>query len=167
MLPEFLDNQHMNVVRLSALRTVRFYPSGNIPCHQFCYRLSRPHGCSGAGRIKSMKTLNGSVANRTRDLSACSAIYNVNSFLKAPLSKPRMIRWSGRKVEVVCLVRRGQSIWLEISAWSPNTQTKVFFCGGGGVRFGLEGSGFEPRWWRGFLQLFGQAVGHNNSNSFL
>ena len=27
-LPEFLDNRHMKVVRLSALRTGRFYPQG-------------------------------------------------------------------------------------------------------------------------------------------
>jgi hypothetical protein len=29
--PEFLDNRHMNVVRLSALRTGRLYPPGKIP----------------------------------------------------------------------------------------------------------------------------------------
>jgi len=29
--PRFQDNRHMKVVRLSALRTGRLYPSGNIP----------------------------------------------------------------------------------------------------------------------------------------
>ena len=29
-LPEFLDNRHMKVVRLSALPTGRLYPSGDI-----------------------------------------------------------------------------------------------------------------------------------------
>jgi hypothetical protein len=35
-LPEFLDNQHMKVGRLSALDTRRFYPKGNIPGTYFC-----------------------------------------------------------------------------------------------------------------------------------
>jgi hypothetical protein len=30
-LPRFLDNRHMTVERLSALRTSRFYPPGNTP----------------------------------------------------------------------------------------------------------------------------------------
>jgi len=35
-LPEFQDNQHMKVVSLSALRTGRLYPPGNIPGTHFC-----------------------------------------------------------------------------------------------------------------------------------
>ena len=34
--PRFQDNQHMKVVRLSALCTGRFLPSGNIPGTHFC-----------------------------------------------------------------------------------------------------------------------------------
>jgi hypothetical protein len=34
--PRFHDNQHMNVVRLSALRTGRLYPAGKIPGIHFC-----------------------------------------------------------------------------------------------------------------------------------
>jgi hypothetical protein len=34
--PRFLDNQHMKVVRLSALRTGRLYPPGNIPGTHLC-----------------------------------------------------------------------------------------------------------------------------------
>jgi len=45
----------MKVVRLSALRTGRFYPPGNIPGTHFCERLSQPHGQSEAGRIMSME----------------------------------------------------------------------------------------------------------------
>ena len=30
-VPSFQDNRHMKVVRLSALRTGRIYPPGNIP----------------------------------------------------------------------------------------------------------------------------------------
>jgi hypothetical protein len=38
--PRFQDNRHMKVVTLSALRTGRLYPPGNIPGTQFCYRYS-------------------------------------------------------------------------------------------------------------------------------
>ena len=34
--PRFQDNQHMKVVRLSALRTGSLYPPGNIPGTHFC-----------------------------------------------------------------------------------------------------------------------------------
>ena len=34
--PKFQDNRHMKVVRLSALRTGRIYPPGNIPGTHFC-----------------------------------------------------------------------------------------------------------------------------------
>jgi ABC-type dipeptide/oligopeptide/nickel transport system permease component len=34
--PRFVDNRHMKVVRLSALRTGRLYPPGNIPGTHFC-----------------------------------------------------------------------------------------------------------------------------------
>ena len=34
--PRFQDNRHMKAVRLSALRTDRFYPPGNIPRTHFC-----------------------------------------------------------------------------------------------------------------------------------
>jgi len=34
--PRFQDSQLMKVVRLSALRTGRLYPPGNIPGTRFC-----------------------------------------------------------------------------------------------------------------------------------
>jgi hypothetical protein len=34
--PRFLDNRHIKVVRLSALRTGRFYPPENTPGTHFC-----------------------------------------------------------------------------------------------------------------------------------
>ena len=72
--PRFQDNQHMKVVRLSALHTDRLYPPRNIPGTHFCYRLSRPQGHSAAGRIMSMKNSSDTIGNRTRDLPACSAV---------------------------------------------------------------------------------------------
>jgi hypothetical protein len=47
--PEFLDSRHMNVARLSALRTGRLHPPRDIRGTHFCYRLSRPQGHSEAG----------------------------------------------------------------------------------------------------------------------
>jgi len=35
-VPRLRDSQHMKVVRLSALRTGRFYPAGNTPGTHFC-----------------------------------------------------------------------------------------------------------------------------------
>jgi hypothetical protein len=35
-VPRYIDNRHMKVVRLSALRTGRLYPSGKIPGTHFC-----------------------------------------------------------------------------------------------------------------------------------
>jgi hypothetical protein len=34
--PRFLESRHLKVVRLAALRTGRFYPTGNIPGTHFC-----------------------------------------------------------------------------------------------------------------------------------
>jgi len=38
--PGFQDSRQVKVVRLSALRTDRPFPPGNIPGTHFCYRLS-------------------------------------------------------------------------------------------------------------------------------
>jgi len=64
----------MKVVRLSALRTSRLYPPGNIPSTYFCESLSQPQGHNAAGRIMPMKNSSDTIENRTRDLLACSAV---------------------------------------------------------------------------------------------
>jgi hypothetical protein len=51
----FLDSRHLKVVRLSAIRTGRLYPPGNLPGTHFCWRLSRPQGRSASERIMSIK----------------------------------------------------------------------------------------------------------------
>ena len=43
----------MKVVRLSAPRSSRIYPPGNIPGTHFCWRLSQIQGNNAAGRIMS------------------------------------------------------------------------------------------------------------------
>jgi len=72
--PRFQDSRHMKVVRLSALRTGRLYPPGNIPGTHFCYRLSQPQSHSATGRIMSMKNSNDTIGNRIHALPACSAV---------------------------------------------------------------------------------------------
>jgi hypothetical protein len=53
-------------------------PPGNIPGTNFCYRLSRPHGHSAAGKIMSKKNSNDTIGNRTRDLPVRSNYINKN-----------------------------------------------------------------------------------------
>jgi len=48
-VPRFQDSRLRKVVRLSALRTDRFYLPGNIPSTHFCYTLIQAHDHSAAG----------------------------------------------------------------------------------------------------------------------
>ena len=61
------------MVRLSALRSGRLYPPGNIPGTHFCGRLSQPQGHIVTGRIMSTKNSD-TIGNWTRDLLVCSAV---------------------------------------------------------------------------------------------
>jgi len=74
----------MNVVRLSALRTGRLYPQGNIPGTHFFQRLSQPQNHSAVGKIISMKNFHDTIGNRTRDFPACSAVPQPTAPLRAP-----------------------------------------------------------------------------------
>ena len=73
-LPEFVDNRHMKLTILSALRNARLYPPGNISSTHFWWRLSRPQGHNVAGKIKSMEKLHDTIGKRTRDVTECSAV---------------------------------------------------------------------------------------------
>ena len=70
----FLGNRHTKIKKLSVLGTGRLYSAWNIPGTHFCWRLSRHQGYSAAGKIMSMKYCNDPIGNRTRDLTACSAV---------------------------------------------------------------------------------------------
>jgi hypothetical protein len=61
-------------VRLSALRAGRSLPPRKFPGTHFCYRLSRPHGHSAAGRIRSIEKCNDLIGIRKRDLPARSIV---------------------------------------------------------------------------------------------
>ena len=62
-----------------------FETSLSIPGTHFCWRLSRSHGHSAAGRIMSMKNSNETITNRTRDLPACSPVPQPNVPPRTPL----------------------------------------------------------------------------------
>jgi len=82
--PRFYDSRNTKVVRLSALRTGRLYPPGNIPGTHFYQRLSLHQGHSAAGRIVPMKNSNDTIGNRTRDLPACSSMPQPSAPSRAP-----------------------------------------------------------------------------------
>jgi hypothetical protein len=77
-LPERLDNRHMKVVRLSALRIGRLYPREDMHDTHFRRRLSRPQGYIAVGRIKSMKNPQNPIGNRTRYIELFKLISNKN-----------------------------------------------------------------------------------------
>ena len=49
--PRYPDSRRVQVASLSALRTGRLYPPGNIPGTHSFQRLTRPQGCSSVGKI--------------------------------------------------------------------------------------------------------------------
>jgi hypothetical protein len=67
MIPEFADSRHMNVVRLSALRSSRLYYPGNIHI---------------SGWVDPRA--NDTIANRTRNLPACSTVPQATAPPRAP-----------------------------------------------------------------------------------
>jgi hypothetical protein len=103
-----------------------FISPGNIPCTQFCLRLSRLQDNSAAGRIMSKKNSNDTIGNWTRDLPACNAVsqptvcvITVRSLTPTPCpSKPAPEIASGRK-------------WIrkERTKWALLAMTNIF--GGG------------------------------------
>ena len=77
----------MKVVRLSALGTGRLTPR-KYSRYSFLLEaewLSQLQGHSAAGRIMSMKNSNDTIENRTRDLSACSAVSQPTAPLRTAL----------------------------------------------------------------------------------
>ena len=89
------------MVRLSAQRTGRLYPQGNNSGTHFCWSVSQPQGQSAAERIMSMKNSNDTIGNRTRHLSACSAMSQTTAPQSAPFLKsviPRIIFWKNTEI---------------------------------------------------------------------
>jgi hypothetical protein len=67
------QSRHMQVARLSALRSGRFYLSGDTPGTHLFWRMRRPQSRSAGGRNKSVKNHNDPVGNRARNLPACTS----------------------------------------------------------------------------------------------
>ena len=101
----------MKVVRLSALRTGRLYPPGNIPGTHFCQRLSRPQGHGEAGRNMWMKNSNDIIGNRTRDLPTCRVVPQPT----APPCTPEIILYLW---EITIIYTFNISIcWITMECW--------------------------------------------------
>jgi hypothetical protein len=78
---EFIDSRHMKVVRLSALRSGRLYPSAYIPCAHFHQRLCRAQGRSAVEGLSQGKI------PVTRDLPASSAVPQPTALPRTPRRK--------------------------------------------------------------------------------
>jgi len=75
--PEFVDNRHMRVARLSTIRTGRLYSPAETAGTHFSSRVFRCRGHIAAGRIRSTK--NDPTGNRAADLPACSAVPQITA----------------------------------------------------------------------------------------
>ena len=64
----------MKMESLSALRTGRLYPPGNIHGTHLCYRMSRPQGHSAAGRFMSVRNPIDTIGIQNRHLAARRAV---------------------------------------------------------------------------------------------
>ena len=73
-VPRFQDNRHTKVIRLTALCTGRLYPQEIFLVLISIRGWVNSRAIARAGSIMSMKNSSDTIGNRTRNLSACSAV---------------------------------------------------------------------------------------------
>ena len=71
--PRFQDNRHMKVVRLSALRTGRLYPT-KYSWYSFLLETESNPGPLCGRKNYVIKNCSDTIGNRTRDFPACSEV---------------------------------------------------------------------------------------------
>jgi len=72
--PEFLDNGHMKVEKLSAFVSTAFTPQERPLVVKSVKRLFDLRAISRPEGLKKTKNSNNPIENRTRDIPACSAV---------------------------------------------------------------------------------------------
>jgi hypothetical protein len=84
-LPHFLCNLFTDGGEVDSLKCRPPFTARKIPGTHFCLRLSRPHGHSVVGRIKSIEKSSDLIGNKTRDLPACSIVPQTTTLLRVPV----------------------------------------------------------------------------------